>query len=261
MEGLRGKNGIVCAGSTGIGKGVISVLTKYGANITTFSRNRDKVESLKTAIMEESGSEINAIVADLSKKDDLVRVVDSAHDKYGKIDFLVMNYGDPRVDPFMDLNDSDWDYNIEMILKSTVRMSGMCAEDMIKSRDGRIVYITSMTTKNPLQNFAISNSLRSAVVALGKTLSMELGRYNITVNSISQGYFYTQRLKNIIEKRSAASGKKTEEIESELRSEIPIGRFGNPEEIGNLVAFLCSGLASYISGANIQIDGGAVKSM
>ena len=172
-----------------------------------------------------------------------------------------MNYGDPRVDPFMDLNDSDWDYNIEMILKSTVRMSGMCAEDMIKSRAGRIVYITSMTTKNPLPNFALSNSLRSAVVALGKTLSMELGRYNITVNSVSQGYFYTQRLKNIIEKRSASSGKKIEEVESELRAEIPLGRFGNPEEIGNLVAFLCSGLASYISGANIQIDGGAVKSI
>ena len=172
-----------------------------------------------------------------------------------------MNYGDPRVDPFMELTNSDWDYNIEMILKSTIGMSEMCAEDMIKSRYGRIVYVTSMTTKNPLQNFAISNSLRSAVVALGKTLSIELGKYNITVNSISQGYFYTQRLQNIIEKNANSSGKTVAEVEKDLKSEIPLGRFGMPEEIGNLVAFLCSGLASYISGTNIQIDGGTVKSI
>ena len=261
MEDLKGRNGIVCAGSTGIGKGIISVLAKYGANITTFSRKKEKIDNLKAEILEKTGIEINAITADLSRKDDLIRVIDSAHDKYGKIDFLVMNYGDPRVDPFMELTNSDWDYNIEMLLKSTIRMSEMCAEDMIKSRYGRIVYVTSMTTKNPLQNFAISNSLRSAVVALGKTLSIELGKYNITVNSISQGYFYTQRLQNIIEKNANSSGKTVAEVEKDLKSEIPLGRFGMPEEIGNLVTFLCSVLASYISGTNIQIDGGAVKSI
>ena len=261
MHDLKNKNAIVCAGSTGIGKGVISVLAKYGANITTFSRTKENVESLKEEIRKEKGVTVNAMCADLSKKDDLMRVVDSAHEQYGKIDFLVMNYGDPRVDPFMQLNESDWDYNIDMIFKSTIRMVDMCATDMIKSNSGRIIFITSMTTKNPLENFAISNSLRSGVVALGKTLSIELGKYNINVNSISQGYFYTRRLENIIKKNSVSSGKPVEEVESQLMKEIPLGRFGKPEEVGNLVAFLCSGMSSYITGINIPIDGGVIKSI
>jgi len=261
MDDLKNKNVIVCAGSTGIGKGVISVLAKYGANITTFSRGKEKVDKLREEIREETGITVNAICADLSKKDDLIRVVDSAHDQYGQIDFLVMNYGDPRVDPFMELNESDWDYNINMIFKSTIRMVDMCAVDMIKSNSGKIIFITSMTTKNPLENFAISNSLRSGIVALGKTLSIELGKYNINVNSISQGYFYTQRLENIIQKSSVSTGKSIKEVESGLIKEIPLGRFGKPEEIGNLVAFLCSGLSSYITGTNISIDGGAIKSI
>ncbi len=261
MHDLKNKNVIVCAGTTGIGRGVISVLAKYGANITTFSRGKEKVESLRKEIKEETGITINAICADLSKKDDLRRVVDSAREQYGKIDFLVMNYGDPRVDPFMELNESDWDYNIDMIFKSTIRMVDMCATDMIKSSAGRIIFITSMTTKNPLENFAISNSLRSGIVALGKTLSIELGKYNINVNSVSQGYFYTRRLKNIIEKKSVSTGKPVEEVESQLIKEIPLGRFGKPEEVGNLVAFLCSSLSSYITGTNIQIDGGTIKSI
>jgi 3-oxoacyl-[acyl-carrier protein] reductase len=261
MEDLRNKNGIVCAGSTGIGKGVISVLAGYGANITTFSRSREKIDELKVMAGNNFGNRINAMVADLSRKEDLIRVVESAREKFGKIDFLVMNYGDPRVDPFLELDESDWDYNIDMMLKSTITMSNLCVKDMIASNSGRIVFITSMTTKNPLQNFAISNSLRSGIVALGKTLSIEFGKYNITVNSISQGYFYTRRLKNILEKNSKATGKPVENVEAELKKEIPLGRFGKPEEVGNLVGFLCSDLSSYITGTNIQIDGGTVKSI
>ena len=261
MQGLKNKNVIVCAGSTGIGKGVISTLARYGVNITTFSRSKEKIDMLRAEIREETGVTINALPADLSRKDDLIRVVESAHTQYGKIDFLVMNYGDPRVDPFMELTESDWDYNIDMMLKSTIRMVDMCMVDMVASNFGRIIFITSMTTKNPLQNFAISNTLRSGIVALGKTLSIELGKYNINVNSISQGYFYTQRLKNILEKTSSSTGKAIEDVESELKKEIPLGRFGKPEEIGNLVAFLCSELSSYITGANIPIDGGTIKSI
>ncbi len=260
MQDLKNKNVIVCAGSTGIGKGVISVLAKYGLNITTFSRSKEKLDNLRKEIFDETGIKINALCADLSKEDDLIKVVDSAH-KYGKIDFLVMNYGDPKVEPFIKLKESDWDYNIDMMLKSTVRMVNFCAPDMIKSNSGRIIFITSMATKNPLENFAISNTLRSGIVALGKTLSIELGKYNINVNSISQGYFYTQRLKNIIEKNSVSTGKSIEELKSQLISEIPLGRFGKPEEIGNLVAFLCSELSSYITGINIPIDGGTIKSI
>ena len=172
-----------------------------------------------------------------------------------------MNYGDPKVDNFLNLNIDDWNYNIDMMLKSTILLTKFAAEDMIRKNNGRIIYITSMTTKNPLKNFAISNTLRSGIVALGKTLSIELAPHNITVNSISQGYFYTDRLKNIINKRSEELNKSYDEIMDNIKSEIPMNRFGKPEEIGNLVAFLASDLSSYITGDNIQIDGGAVKSI
>ncbi|WP_337861039.1 SDR family oxidoreductase [Ferroplasma sp.] len=261
MEGLKNKNAIVCAGSTGIGRGVISVLADYGVNVTTFSRHGEKLESLKEDILRQTGNEINIVSADLSKMEDLKRVVESAHSHFGKIDFLIMNYGDPKVEPFINLSEFDWDYSIDMLLKSTIRMANMSAKDMIVSNSGKIIFITSMTTKNPIEDFSISNSLRSGIVALGKTLSIELGKYNINVNSISQGYFYTERLKNIFERKAKISGDKIENIEEQFRKEIPLGRFGKPEEVGNLVAFLCSGLSSYITGTNISVDGGVIKSI
>ncbi len=261
MMSLKNKNIIVCAGSSGIGRGVVTVLSKYNANITTFSRNIEKLNLLKKYIKEETNNDINTVKADLSKKEDIINVVKSHHDEYGDIDALVMNYGDPKVDNFLKLDMDDWDYNIDMMLKSTILLTKFAADDMIKKNDGRIIYITSMTTKNPLKDFAISNTLRSGIVALGKTLSIELAPHNITVNSISQGYFYTDRLKNIISKRSEELNKSYDEIMDNIKSEIPMNRFGKPEEIGNLVAFLASDLSSYITGDNIQIDGGAVKSI
>lgn len=261
MDDLNNKNIIVCAGSTGIGEGVVSVLASYGANITTFSRNNEKIARLKKNIKLKTGNDINSIVGDLSKKEDLEKVVDSARSNYGDIYGLVMNYGDPKVDQFTNLKQSDWDYNIEMMLRSTINLTEFCSKDMIKNKNGKIVYITSMTTKNPLENFSISNTLRAGIVALGKTLSIEFGKYNINVNSISQGYFYTERLKNIIAKISENKNQEFDRVKQDFISQIPLGRFGKPEDAGNLVAFLCSEMSSYITGTNIQIDGGVVKSI
>ncbi|WMT54973.1 MULTISPECIES: SDR family oxidoreductase [unclassified Acidiplasma] len=261
MISLKNKNGIVCAGSSGIGAGIVSVLASYGANITTFSRNTDKLLRVKNEILNKTGNEINIIKADLSSKNDLLNVIKSSRERYGSIDFLVMNYGDPKVDEFLNLSDDDWEYNINMMLMSTINLTKWALEDMIKSKNGRIIYVTSMTTKNPLKNFAISNTLRSGIVALGKTLSIELAPKNITVNSISQGYFYTDRLKNIIRKNARDLNIDEADAEKSILEQIPAGRFGNPEEIGHLVAFLLSDDASYITGTNIQIDGGAVKSI
>ncbi len=260
MISLKNKNMIVCAGSSGIGRGVVEVLSKCNANITTFSRNIEKLNSLKKYIKEETGNDLNIIKADLSKSEDIIKVVKSHHE-HGDIDGLVMNYGDPRVDNFLSLDMNDWDYNINMMLKSTILLTRFAAEDMIRKNSGRIIYITSMTTKNPLKNFSISNTLRSGIVALGKTLSIELAPHNITVNSISQGYFCTDRLRDIINKRSEELNKSHNKVMESIKSEIPMNRFGKPEEIGNLVAFLASDLSSYITGDNIQIDGGAVKSI
>ncbi len=202
MLTLKGKNAIVCAGSSGIGKGIVSTLAEYGANVTTFSRNIEKLDTVKREVREKTGRDINIIKGNLSKSDDIVNVVKSARETFGNIDILVMNYGDPKVDKFMGISDDEWKYSIDMMLLSTINLSRMVIPDMIQKNDGRIVYVTSMTTKNPLRNFSISNTLRSGIVALGKTLSIELAEKNITVNSISQGFFNTDRLKNIIKRNS-----------------------------------------------------------
>ncbi len=261
MLTLEGKNALVCAGSSGIGRGIVNILSEYGANVTTFSRNIEKLNIVKKEVKEKTGKDINIIRGDLSKNKDIVEVVESAHEAFGGIDILVMNYGDPKVDKFINISDDEWKYSIDMMLLSTINLIRMGIQDMIKKNNGRIVLVTSMTTKNPLRNFSISNTLRSGIVALGKTLSIELAENNITVNSISQGFFYTDRLKNIIKRNSDELKITIEEATKNIENEIPMKRFGNPEEIGNLVAFLCSNLASYITGDNIQIDGGVVKSI
>lgn len=259
MKGISGKNAIVAAGGSGLGLGIAAVMAGYGANVTIFSRKPERLESAAADIRKRTGRDVNAVAADLSRKEDLERVVGSARSRHGKIDFLIMNYGDPKVAPFLEITDTEWDYSIDMMLRSTLALTRLALADMVERGAGRIVYVTSMTTKSPMENFAISASLRSAIVALGKVLSMELGPQGINVNSISQGFFMTERLKNVARHSGERSGLGYEKALEAIRQSIPMKRFGDPEELGQLVAFLCADESSYLTGTNIQIDGGTIK--
>ncbi|EQB65911.1 MAG: 3-oxoacyl-[acyl-carrier-protein] reductase [Thermoplasmatales archaeon I-plasma] len=259
MKGLAGKVAIVTAASSGIGKGIAKVLVSEGCSVYISSRDENKLRKSAEDIKKETGKDVSTIPCDLSKPDDVKLMLNEVKKKVGKVDFLIINYGDPRVAPFLDITDDDWDSSINMFIKSTVYMTKSVLPDMIAREYGRVVFITSLTTKQPLENFAISASLRAAVVSLSKVLSIEYAQKGITFNSISQGYIMTPRLENIARRNAEKSNISVEQAYEAIKQTIPAKRFGTPEEIGNLVSFLCSSDASYINGTNIQIDGGFVK--
>jgi 3-oxoacyl-[acyl-carrier protein] reductase len=258
MDDLKGKIALVSAASSGIGRSIASVLSSNGCRVHIFSSNEEKISKTANEIQKKTGNPVNYSVGSLADPVDVRRVMQEVKNKTGEINFLVINYGDPKVAPFMEISDDEWDSSINMIFKSSIIMTRSVIPFMERN-GGRVVFITSMTTKQPIENFAISSSLRSAVVSLSKVLSIEMAEKGITFNSISQGYFHTPRLESIAEKNSLKYGITKEQAFNRIREGIPAKRFGDPEEIGHLVAFLCSNKASYINGTNIQIDGGAVK--
>ncbi len=251
---LAGRRVLITAASSGIGFAIASVLAEKGAAVFMTSGS-SKIEKASEKLLKK-GLRVYPLVYDMTS-DEPVSVVEKASKSMGGIDTLVVNYGDPTLAPFMELGDEDWDRYIRMFIKATI---GLVRESVkIMGTGGRVVFITSMTTREAYQGFAISGSLRAAVVNLGKILSLELGPRGITVNSVSQGYFLTERLSAVIERNARLNGTSIDEEKKNIISTIPAGRFGEPAEIGHLVSFLCSPEASYITGANIPIDGGLTR--
>ncbi len=259
MRGLEGKVALVTAASSGIGKGVAKVLASEGCRVHISSRDESRLNDAANQIKTETGRHVETTPCDLTKPEDVRRLINEVRKKSGSLDFLIINYGDPKVAPFLDITDDDWDSSINMFLKSTVAMVKSTIPEMIAKGEGRVIFITSLTTKQPLENFAISASLRAAVVSLSKVLSIEYAEKGLTFNSISQGYIMTPRLENIAKRNAEMSRISLEQAYDAIRRTIPAKRFGTPEEIGYLVSFLCSSDAGYINGTNIQVDGGFVK--
>ncbi|MDA8055876.1 MAG: SDR family oxidoreductase, partial [Thermoplasmatales archaeon] len=256
---LAGKVAVVTAASSGIGKGIAKVLASEGCKVHISSRDENKLRKSAEEIKKQTGRDVALSPCDLSKVDDVREMLSEVKKMSGNVDLLIINYGDPRVAPFLDITDEDWDSSINMFLKSTVTMAKSVIPEMISKGEGRVVFVTSLTTKQPLENFAISASLRAAVVSLSKVLSIEYAQKGLTFNSISQGYIMTPRLENIAKRNAEKANVSVEQAYEAIKQTIPAKRFGTPEEIGYLVSFLCSSDASYINGTNIQIDGGFVK--
>ncbi len=259
MRGLDGKVAIVTAASSGIGKGIAKVLASEGCRVHISSRDEDKLKKSAEEIMKETGMQVSIIPCDLTRPEDVKKMLTDVKKKSGSVDFLVINFGDPKVAPFLEITEDDWDSSMNMFLKSSIIMVKSVLPEMISKRDGRVVFVTSLTTKQVLDNFAISASLRAAVVSLSKVLSLEYAQNGITFNSVSQGYVMTPRLENIAKRNAERMNITVDQAYDAIKQGIPARRFGKPEEIGHLVSFLCSADASYINGTNIQIDGGVVR--
>ncbi|MFI5131805.1 MAG: SDR family oxidoreductase [Chitinophagales bacterium] len=250
--GLKDKCAFVAASSQGLGKTVALELAKEGVNVIICGRNKENLEKTKQEIVKQTNKELMTIAGDLSIAAERDLIIKTALESYSAIDILITNAGGPRSGKFEELKQQDWDSAYKSLLVSAVGLINGFLPGMKQKRWGRIISITSMAVKQPVNNLILSNSVRVSVVGLMKTLANELAPFNITVNNVMPGYTETDRLKELIDNNPSFSSVKTE---------IPLGRFGKPEEFAAAVAFLASERASYITGVSLAVDGGWIKGL
>jgi len=253
---LKGKVSIVTAASRGIGAGVASVLAREGSDLVIASRDSARLEKLARGLEAKYGVSVVPVQADLTKREDVRRIAEAAIRHFGKVDVLAYNTGPPKPGAFMELSEEDWEYGVRLLLMSAVWITRDVLPHMVERRQGRLIYITSSTLKQPIPTLTLSNVIRISLAGLVKTLAYQLGPYNILVNGIMQGYVDTERVREVAAARAQREGRKVEDVIKEIEREVPLGRLAKPEEIGELVAFLASDKASYITGSLILIDGG-----
>jgi len=260
--GLKGKIAMVTASSKGIGYGVAKVLASEGCRVVISSRSIDSISRARDQIVEETGNrEVYAFSADLTVKEDVDRLVKNANEKSGGVDILAYNTGPPKPGTFNELSEADWDYGVKMLLMNAVWLAKRLLPAMERKKWGRLVFITSTTLRQPVPNLVLSNTVRLSLAGLSKSIAIEYGAKGITSNGIMQGHILTDRQREIAEDISRRTGKSIDDAMKQALAEVPLGRYGTPEEVGCLVAFLASDKASYINGAMIPLDGGMIKSV
>lgn len=250
--GLKNKVAFVAASSEGLGKAVALELAKEGAAVIICGRNPETLELAKKEIQSAGNGKVISIVGDLTKPEDRASIISTALKGFDSVDILVTNNGGPPAGKFEDIQQDQWDKAYQQLLASTTDLVRGFLPGMKKKNWGRIISITSQAVKQPVDNLILSNSIRVSVVGLMKTLANELGEYNITVNNVMPGYTQTSRLKKLIENNPSIVN---------VTKEIPLGRFGKPEEFAAAVTFLASERASYITGVSLAVDGGWIKSI
>lgn len=232
-----------------------------GASVALCGRDETRVREAALAIAEETGARTVPLVADLASAEDCRRFVEEAAAALGRLDILVTNTGGPSPGAFFAASDADWEAAFSVTLMNVVHLVRAAIPHMKLRSWGRIVNITSLSAKEPIDGLVLSNTLRPAIVGLAKTLSNELGGEGILVNNVCPGYTRTGRLEELARVRAEARGIRADEILSELARAVPLGRVGEPEELAAVIAFLCSERASFLTGATIPVDGGACRGL
>ncbi len=261
--GLRGRVAVVCASSAGLGKAAALGFAREGAHVVICSRNRGRILATAQEIRGATGGSVRVVptVADLTKPAHIKRLVATAVREFGRLDILVTNAGGPPVARFPDLDDRLWQNGVELTLMSAVRCIRAALPQMRKQKWGRIVAITSIAAKQPLDDIIISSTLRPGILGLAKVLSNQHGRDGVLVNCVTPGFIMTARQKEISAARAKKDGVSAEDYVREAARTIPLGRYGDPEELANVIVFLGSERASYVTGATIAVDGGLAKGL
>jgi 3-oxoacyl-[acyl-carrier protein] reductase len=252
---LKGKVAIVGGASKGIGFGIARMLAAEGATVAITARRETELDAAAAELREQTGATILPIAADCRKADDCRRVAATVQSELGGIDILVNNDGAPPLGDALSFDDATWLKAVEQNLMYVVRMVREVVPAMRARRGGSILNITAISAIQPIPGFALSVATWSGVIGYAKTLSLELGKDGINVNTICPGYVDTTRLRKVF----AAGSETAEAVQERLKSEIPIGRIGTVDDIAHLVALLVSPKGAYITGTAIQVDGGLLR--
>lgn len=261
--GLRDRVALVAAASTGLGRATAERLAMEGARLTICARSQQTLETAAAEIRASSGNEVFPVLCDVTNEAEVHRLVEVTVERYGRLDVLVTNAGGPPSGGFAEFSGGLEPYRraLELNLLSTVALTQAAVPEMRKNGWGRVIAVTSLAAKQPSTSLLLSSVARAGVLAFTKVLATELARENITVNSVCPGFTLTERLLELAVAESDRGGVTTEEIYERWRSDIPARRIADPNEFADVVAFLASERASYVTGVALAIDGGIIKSL
>ncbi len=259
---LKDKVVLVTAASRGLGAATAWRFAEEGACVAMAARNVEKLHAAADTISTATGAEVLPIVGDVTKPDDIERIVQSTVERWGRLDGLVINASGPPGGKFLDLKIEQWEATLQLTLMSAVRLCYAAVPHLLKNNPperGSIVAITSMTVKQPIEGLLLSNSVRMAVIGLLRTLANELGPQGIRINAVGPGWTATERVMEIMQSRARANGTSVDDEIKKVTSTIPFGRMGDPAEFADAVVWLASPRASYVHGQTLLIDGGWMR--
>jgi 3-oxoacyl-[acyl-carrier protein] reductase len=259
--GIRGKVALVAASSKGLGRAIAEELAAEGADLVMCARGGDALRGAAESIRRQSGVRVVEVAADVSEQTGLERIARTALDTFGRVDILVNNSGGPPSGPFESYTPQMWESAARLLLFSVVGLTNAVLPGMKERRWGRILNVTSIAVKQPIDGLMLSNSLRAAVTGFARTLANEVASFNVTVNNLMPGYTRTDRMEQLARAAAKRTGAPIEDTFAKWEREIPMGRLAEPREFAALAAFLASERAGYITGSSIAVDGGWIRSL
>ena len=259
--GLEGKVALVAAASRGLGYAIAHELAAEGAAIVICARSEGRLKEAAREIGAATGARVVAVAGDVAKLADVLSIVDQALSDFGRVDVLVTNSGGPPPGTFDTTSAEAWKAAVDVLLTSAVELTRAVLPGMKQRRFGRILNVTSITVKQPVENLILSNALRAAVTGMARTLASEVAPFGITVNNLLPGYTRTERLSELADASAARTGGAAADFYARLEGEIPARRLGEPRELAALAAFLASERAAYITGQSIAVDGGWIRGL
>jgi 3-oxoacyl-[acyl-carrier protein] reductase len=259
--GLRGKIALVAASSRGLGRAVAEELAREGMSLVLCARGAEALRATAESIRASTGAQVVDVAADVGEAAGRARVLAAATDAFGRVDVLVNNSGGPPAGPFENHSPEAWGEAIRQNLESVVELTRAVLPGMKERRWGRIINVTSIAVKQPVDNLILSNSVRAAVTGFARTLANEVAPFGVTVNNVMPGYTRTQRVLDLATRNASLRGTTADAEQRAWEGQIPMARLGEPEEFAAMVAFLASERASYTTGASIPVDGGWIRAL
>jgi 3-oxoacyl-[acyl-carrier protein] reductase len=259
--GLNGRVALVAGSSSGLGEAVARSLAAEGCNLVICARRIDNLRAVANDIESRNHVRVLPVQADLSIPEQVDGILTAAINGFSHVDILVNNAGGPPAGKFEEITEADWQKTVNSLLMSAVKLTRGVLPGMKERRWGRIINITSIAVKQPVENLMLSNSIRAAVTGFARTLSNEVAPWGITVNNVLPGYTHTQRVEYLAKRASAESGVTREEALKNWTQQIPMGRLARPSEFADMVTFIASERASYVTGTSIPVDGGWIRSL